>query len=109
MAQTVEELPLSRGSEVLGAVTEILPTPALRRDRNLHEQIERANDSVDSNLKEGFEAADRTLAFANFVFTAKGSTAEVIARMRRGAPARTRITDEQLARVVRARANRWER
>ena len=63
-------------SEVLKfweAVTAILATPALRGDRNLHGQTERAISSVDANLKEGFEAPSDA-AFANFVFTAKGST-----------------------------------
>jgi four helix bundle protein len=99
MAKTVEELPLySEALKFWHAVTEILSTSALRRDRNLHGQIERAISSVDSNLKEGFEAPSDA-AFANFVFTAKGSTAEVISRMRE-ARRKNHITDEQLTRVV---------
>jgi len=99
MANKLEELPLYQ--EVLkfwDAVNEILSTPALRRDRKLHEQIESANDSVDSNMKEGFEQPTDA-SFGNFVFTAKGSTEEVITRMRE-ARKKGEITDEQLARVV---------
>jgi four helix bundle protein len=99
MANAVEELPLY--SEVLkfwDAVTAILATPALRKDRNLHGQIERAISSVEANLKEGFEAPSDA-AFANFVFTAKGSTAEIISRMRE-ARRKNHITDAQLGLVV---------
>ena len=99
MANTLEELPLY--NEVLkfwDAVSEILKTPALRKDRKLHEQIETANDSIDANMKEGFEQPSDA-AFANFVFTSKASTAEVISRMKE-ARKKNEITDAQLAQVI---------
>ena len=99
MANTLEELPLY--DEVLkfwDAVTAILATPALRKDRDLHEQIASANDSIEANMKEGFEAPSDA-AFANFVVIAKGSTAEVIVRMKQ-ARRRNEISAEQLATVI---------
>jgi four helix bundle protein len=99
MANTVEELPLY--SEVLkfwDAVNAILQAPRLRSDHKLWKQISDANDSVEANLKEGFEQPSDG-AFANMVFTAKGSVAEVIARTRQ-ARRKNHITDEQLAQVI---------
>ena len=99
MARTLEELPIY--DEVLkfwAAVNELLQTPTLRRNRKLHDQIESANDSVDANMKEGFEQPTDA-AFANFVFTAKGSTEEVIARTRQAHRKRL-ITDDQLTTIV---------
>ena len=99
MANTLEELPLYQ--EVVkfwDAVSEILKTPELRKDRKLHEQIESANDSIEANMKEGFEQPTDA-AFGNFVFTSKGSTAEVIARMKE-ARKKNEVTDAQLARVI---------
>ena len=99
MAHTLEELPLYRKVlEFWYAVTEILKAPRLRNDRKLCEQIESANDSIDANMKEGFEQPTDA-AFANFVFTSKGSTAEVIARMKE-AHRKKHITDEQLAGII---------
>ena len=99
MAHTVEELPLY--SEVLklwDAVTAILQTPRLRSDHKLWKQISDANDSAEANLKEGFEQPSDA-AFANMVFTAKGSVAEVITRMKQ-ARRKNHITDEQLGEVI---------
>jgi four helix bundle protein len=99
MAHALDELPLYASVlEFWSAVSEILKTPRLRRDFNLCRQIEDANDSIDANMKEGFEQPTDA-AFANFVFVAKGSTAEVIARMKE-ARRKNHITDDQLARVV---------
>jgi four helix bundle protein len=98
MANTLEELPIYE--EVLKfwhAVHEILQTPALRRDHDLQEQIADANDSIDSNMKEGFEQPTDA-SFANFVFIAKGSTAEVIARMKQARRKRL-MSDVQLAQI----------
>lgn len=98
MAHKVEELPIyEEVQKFWAAVKQLLNTPALRRDRDLHEQIESANDSIDSNMKEGFEQPT-DVAFSNFVFTAKGSTEEVIARTRQ-AHRKHLISDEQLAQV----------
>jgi four helix bundle protein len=98
MAHKLEELPIyDEVRKFWEAVHEILQTPALRRNRKLHEQIETANDSVDSNMKEGFEQPS-DVAFSNFVFIAKASTEEVIARAKQ-ARRKGLISDEQLARV----------
>lgn len=99
MAHTLEELPLyGEVRKFWDAVSEIVKTPALRKDRKLHEQIESANDSIEANMKEGFEQPSDA-AFANLVFTAKGSTAEVIVRMKE-ARRKDEITDAQLATVI---------
>ena len=98
MAHKLEELPIyEEVQKFWAAVNEILQVPALRRNRDLHKQIESANDSIDSNMKEGFEQPS-DVAFSNFVFTAKGSTEEVIARAKQ-AHRKKLITDDQLARV----------
>ena len=96
MANTLEELPIyQKVCEFWDAVTAILTTPALRRDRDLHNQIERAVNSVDANMKEGFEQPTDA-SFGNFVFIAKGSVAEVVTRARQ-AKKRGYIDDKQLA------------
>ena len=57
------------------AVDALLEKPAFGKDFNLRNQIRDAIDSITANFSEGFEQpTDR--AFANYVFTAKGSTAE---------------------------------
>jgi len=95
MANTLEELPLySKVLEFCDAVTAILTRPALRRDRHLWGQIDDANDSIDSNMQEGFEQPTDA-AFAHYVFVAKGSTAEVRTRLRR-AQLKGHITLEEL-------------
>jgi four helix bundle protein len=82
MANRLEELPLySRVLEFWDAVSAILRHSQLRRNRRLFDQIDSANDSIDSNMKEGFEQPTDA-AFANFVCTAKGSLEEVVARMK---------------------------
>ena len=98
MAHKLEELPIyDQVLKLWTAVNDVLQTPALRRDRKLHEQIESANDSIDANMKEGFEQPTDA-AFSNFVFTAKASTEEVVARVRQAHRKRL-VTDDQLARV----------
>ena len=72
MANTLEELPLyEKVLEFWDAVNEILSTPALRKDRDLWAQISSANDSIDSNMKGGFEQPTDA-AFANAVFNGEG-------------------------------------
>jgi len=82
MAHKIEELPIySKVTEFWSAVNALLDKPRLRNDRDLHEQISRANNSIPSNMVEGFEqATDR--AFANFLTYSKGSLAEVLKRLR---------------------------
>jgi four helix bundle protein len=77
----------------------ILDRPGLRRDRDLREQIEDANDSVDANMQEGFEQPTDA-AFANFVFISKGSAAEVVARLQE-AHRKGQIAAEDLAPIER--------
>jgi len=99
MAHKLEELPIHEEvRKFWAAVHAILETPALRRNRKLCEQIETANDSIDANMKEGFEQPT-DVAFAKFVFVAKGSTEEVIARTQQ-AHRKHLISDDQLASIV---------
>jgi four helix bundle protein len=82
MAKKLDELPVyQRAVEFCTAVTAILGRPTLRRDRQLHNQIDTANDSITANMEEGFEqSTDRF--FANYLFVAKGSLAEVLGRLK---------------------------
>jgi len=99
MAHKLEELPIYNEVQKFWlAVHELLQTPALRRNRKLYGQIEDANDSIDANMKEGFEQPTDA-AFSNFVFTAKGSTEEVMARTRQAHRKRL-ITEEQLTTIL---------
>jgi four helix bundle protein len=95
MAKTLEELPVyQRAVKFCAAITAILDIPALRRDRKLREQINSANDSITANMEEGFEqSTDRY--FANFLFTSKGSLAEVLGRLKT-ARRKRHISQEQL-------------
>src|SRR6476620_6094566 len=83
MAHTLEELPIySKAVEFWNAVNALLDKPRLRNNRDLHGQITRANDSIPSNMVEGFEqATDR--AFANYLSYSKGSLAEVLKRLKK--------------------------
>ena len=95
MARKVEDLPIhSKVVAFWGAVNALLDNPKLGRDRDLHGQISRANDSIPSNMVEGFEqGTDR--AFANFLTHSKGSLAEVLKRLKQ-AYFKRYITDEEL-------------
>jgi four helix bundle protein len=98
MAKKLEELPLySRVLEFWNTVSAILKSSPLRRNRKLFEPIDSANDSIDANLKEGFEQSSDA-SFARFVYTAKGSLEEVVTRLRQAAR-RGLITEADLARV----------
>jgi len=98
MAKTLEELPLySKVLEFWDAVSAILKHSQLRRNRKLFEQIDSANDSIDANMKEGFEQPSDA-SFANFVYTAKGSVEEVVGRVRQ-ARRKDLVTDADLAHV----------
>lgn len=98
MAKKLEELPMySKVLEFWNAVSAILKNSHLRRNRKLFDQIDSANDSIDSNLKEGFEQPTDA-SFARFVYTAKGSLEEVVARLRQAAR-KGLITDADLARI----------
>jgi four helix bundle protein len=96
MAKRLEELPVFRkAQEFCVAVTAILQRPALRRNRNLHRQLDDANDSIVSNMHEGFaKGSDADLA--RYLEYSKGSLGEVLARLER-ARSKGYITDEELA------------
>ena len=95
MAKRVEDLPIySKVEEFWTAINAILDLPAVRRDSDLHNEISRANESVGSNLVEGFEqSTDR--AFAHYLTYSKGSIAEVLKRLRK-AYFRRYITRQEL-------------
>ena len=95
MAHKIEELPIySKVTAFWSAVNAILDRPKVRSDRDLHEQLSRANESVPSNMVEGFEqGTDR--AFANFLTYSKGSLAEVLKRLKR-AHFKRYITDDEM-------------
>jgi four helix bundle protein len=83
MARKIEELPIyARVDAFWRAVNATLEHSNLRRDSDLYDQISRANDSVPSNLVEGFEQPSDD-AFANFLCYSKGSLAEVLKRLRK--------------------------
>lgn len=82
-----------KARELWRAVNALLDRPALRRDRQLHEQLADAMDSVVSNIGEGYEQpTDR--AFARYLYDAKASLAEVRQRLWMAAE-RAYITKEQ--------------
>jgi four helix bundle protein len=95
MANKLEDLPIYHKAVAFwSAVNAILESPRLRKDRRLHEQIADANDSITSNMIEGFEqGTDR--AFANFLTHSKASLAEVITRLKQ-AYFKKYISEEQL-------------
>ena len=71
-------------SEFCLAVSALLRTPAMCRNRQHCQQIAEASDSIVANLEEGFEqGTDR--AFARYLFIAKGSASEVAGHLRRAA------------------------
>jgi len=51
-------------------------SPGLRRDRRLRDQLQAASVSIMSNIAEGFSRRS-SKEFTQFLFVAKGSTAEV--------------------------------
>jgi four helix bundle protein len=67
MAKKLEELTVyQEASEWWVAVTALLDRAAFRNDRKLRDQIADANDSITSNISEGFEQpSDR--AFARYL------------------------------------------
>jgi len=99
MARKLEELPIYEKAVAFWvAVNETLENPRLRRDRKLHDQISDANDSITSNMVEGFEqSSDR--AFANFLTHSKSSLAEVLTRLKQ-AYFKKCISEEELKRHV---------
>jgi four helix bundle protein len=83
-----------KATEFSRSVIALLERSAFGKERKLREQITEASDSISANLAEGFEQpTDR--AFGNYVFHSKGSTAEVLARLRQ-AQEKKCITQQEL-------------
>jgi four helix bundle protein len=81
MAHNVEDLPVYQAAQKLAcAVDAILERPGLRRNRLLHDQLSDANDSVTSNIAEGFDQPTDK-AFSAFLFHSKASVREVRTRL----------------------------
>lgn len=95
MAKKIEDLPIhSKIDEFWAAINAILDLPAVRKDFDLHNELSRANESVPSNMVEGFEqGSDR--GFAHFLTYSKGSIAEIKKRLRKAYYKRY-ITREEL-------------
>ena len=95
MANTIEELPIyAKATEFCVAIDAILLRPAFGKYRKLWEQIAEANDSITSNMCEGFEQPTDD-AFARYLYISKGSLREVCVRLRT-AHRRRVITGEEL-------------
>jgi four helix bundle protein len=101
MAHKIEELPIySKVSEFCGAVNALLDKPRMGKDCDLHKQLSRANESIPSNMVEGFEqGTDR--AFANYLTISKGSLAESLKWLKK-AYFKRYITADELERCVAA-------
>jgi four helix bundle protein len=81
MARSLEELPIyPKAVEFCVAVTALLDRPGFRKNCKLRDQIDNANDSILSNMSEGFEQPTDK-AVEKYLFVAKGSAAEVLTRM----------------------------
>ena len=85
MAHKVEELPVFLlAQEFTVAVDATLSRSRVRRDCDTYKQIVEANDSILSNMQEGFEQGTDA-GFAKYLYYSKGSIAEVIRRLRTAA------------------------
>ena len=97
MAQRLEELPVYlKAREFNVAVAAILARPAFSRNRKLREQLEDANESILANMEEGFEQSSDAV-LANYLYTSKGSIAEVVVRLK-GAERRGWLTPAEYSR-----------
>ena len=82
MAYKLEEMSVYlKACEFSIAVTAIIHRPAFGRNRKLKDQIADANESILSNMAEGFEQSTDA-AVANYLYLAKGSVAEVVTRLK---------------------------
>jgi four helix bundle protein len=77
------------------AVDAILQRQAFSREHKPRDQIKTAIDSITANMSEAFEQPTDK-AFANFLFTSKGSTADACTRLGQSR-ARRCISDDELA------------
>jgi len=82
MAHRLEELPVYlKAREFNVAVAAIIARPPFGRNRKLHEQLADANESILANMEEGFEQSTDAV-LANYLYTSKGSIAEVVVRLK---------------------------
>ena len=82
MAKKLEELPVFlKARDFSVAVTEIIERSASGTNRKLRDQIAEANESILSNMAEGYEQSTDA-AVANYLYIAKGSVAEVVTRQK---------------------------
>jgi four helix bundle protein len=82
MAKKLEELPVFlKARDFSVAVTEIIERSVFGKNRRLKDQIVEANESILSNLAEGYEQSTDA-ALANYLYIAKGSVAEVVTRLK---------------------------
>jgi four helix bundle protein len=101
MAQRLEEMKVFRKAcDFSGAVTAIIARPAFEKNRKLKDQIADANESILSNMAEGFEHSTDA-ALANYLYIAKGSVAEVVTRLK-SAHRRGWLTAEECAKCATA-------
>jgi len=85
MAHKVDEFPVFLDAQAFTvAVSAILQRSGLRKNSKAYEQIAEANDSILSNMDEGF-AQESDDSFSKFLYYSKGSIAEVMRRLRRAA------------------------
>lgn len=85
MVHKVEELEIfGKAQEFCDAVIAMLQRSRVRKGSKVHDQILEANDSILSNIDEGFEQESDD-GFAKYLYYSKGSVAEVIRRTRRAA------------------------
>jgi four helix bundle protein len=96
MAKKLDELRVyQRAMEFSKSVTALLDRQTYRKDRDLWGQTSEANDSIPSNISEGFEQGSDPM-FVKYLFYSKGSLGEVVARLRQ-AQIKRYITVEELA------------
>ena len=83
MAHKIEDLPIfEKAQEFCVAVSATLQRSRLSRNSDRYKQIVEANDSILSNMDEGFEQGSDD-GFAKYLYYSKGSVAEVMRRLRR--------------------------
>ena len=98
MAHKIEEFPVFQDAqEFVASVTAILQQSSLRRNSKAYEQIAEANDSIVSNMDEGFDQESDD-GFSKYLYYSKGSVAEVMRRLRRAA-AKGFVAREAVARI----------
>jgi four helix bundle protein len=96
MANRLDELPIFHSATAFcDAITALLEGTEFGRNHKLRDQIREASDSITANMREGFEQGTDA-AFGRYLYIAKGSLGEVLARLAR-ARRRRCISAEELA------------